>query len=324
MKEVILKAVGGEGVVLTETIQSLWSGYGSLDRYTVIGGDVESVIVKHIKLPTQSTGFSHPRGWNTDVSHLRKLRSYEVETRWYRDWASRCGVDCRVPKNLALEQSDNEFLIVLEDLDAAGYHSRPSQVSAIEITACLVWLANFHATFLQIKPQGLWEVGTYWHLATRPDELDLMEGGGLKDVAKLLDEKLSNAPFQTIVHGDAKLANFCFSADGMEVAAVDFQYVGGGCGMKDIAYFIGGCLDENDCEKMETELLDTYFGALKSALKIHQPDINASDVEAAWRPLYVVAWTDFYRFLKGWSPDHWKIHSYSERLAREVVKSLQD
>jgi len=40
--------------------------------------------------------------------------------------------------------------------------------------------------------------------------------------------------------------------------------------------------------------------------------------------LYSVAWTDFYRFLKGWSPGHWKIHSYSERLAHEVVSQLQD
>ncbi len=36
-----------------------------------------------------------------------------------------------------------------------------------------------------------------------------------------------------------------------------------------------------------------------------------------------IAWTDFYRFLKGWSPGHWKIHSYSERLAHKVVSHLQ-
>ena len=61
---------------------------------------------------------------------------------------------------------------------------------------------------------------------------------------------------------------------------------------------------------------------LKDALALFQPDINADEVEAAWRPLYSVAWTDFYRFLKGWSPGHWKIHGYSERLAHEVVSEL--
>ena len=31
----------------------------------------------------------------------------------------------------------------------------------------------------------------------------------------------------------------------------------------------------------------------------------------------------FYRFLKGWSPRHWKIHRYSERLAHQVIRRLQ-
>jgi len=55
---------------------------------------------------------------------------------------------------------------------------------------------------------------------------------------------------------------------------------------------------------------------------MYHPDIDAAAVETAWRPLYAVAWTDFYRFLKGWSPGHWKIHHYSERLANEVVSQL--
>ena len=323
MKEVILKATNAQDAFLAENIQSLWSGYGSLDRYSLMGGSTPSVIVKHVRLPDQSSG-QHPRGWNTNKSHLRKLRSYEVESLWYKHWAHRCGPDCRVAKTLNLQQSDNEFLIVLEDLDASGFPARPEQVSLVEITACLTWLANFHATFMQAKPEGLWEVGTYWHLATRPDELDVMEEGDLKRSAKTLDDVLSHASFQTVVHGDAKLANFCFSEDGKQVAAVDFQYVGGGCGMKDVAYFIGSCLDEDECEVMENELLDIYFKALKQALLIHQPQLDPLEVESEWRPLYAVAWTDFYRFLKGWSPSHWKIHSYSERLAQSVLKDLAD
>jgi hypothetical protein len=319
VKEVILKTTGADDAFLAETIQSLWSGYGSLDRYGLIGGNVGSVIVKHVRLPKQA---EHPRGWNTDKSHLRKLRSYEVESHWYKEWAHRCGEGCRVPKTIALQQQKGEFLIVLEDLDACGYPARVDQVTMKEITACLVWLANFHATFMEEQPVGLWNVGTYWHLATRPDEFDVMEEGELKQAASVLDKVLSDAPFQTIVHGDAKLANFCFSADGTEVAAVDFQYVGGGCGMKDVAYFIGSCLDEDDCEKLEEKLLSIYFDALKNALMINQPTIDPDRVEHAWRPLYAVAWTDFYRFLKGWSPGHWKIHRYSERLSQHVVNSL--
>ncbi len=137
---------------------------------------------------------------------------------------------------------------------------------------------------------------------------------------------LSGARHQTLVHGDAKLANSCFSPEGTSslsrVAAVDFQYVGGGCGMKDVAYFLGSCLDEAECEAREGELLDLYFDLLGSALGRLQPDVDAASVEREWRALFPVAWTDFHRFLKGWSPGHWKIHSYSERVAREVLAGL--
>ena len=316
LQNTILKTTNAAELFFVETIQSLWSGYGSIDRYGLVDSDLGSVIVKHVRLPDKT---QHPRGWNTDNSHQRKLRSYQVETAWYRDWAVRCGTDCRVPRRLALEQREGEFLMVMEDLDSSGYPRRLGQANQNQMITCLKWLANFHATFMKEKPHGLWKTGTYWHLKTRPDELKVMADSALKKAAYSIDQTLSNAPFQTIVHGDAKLANFCFSSNGTQVAAVDFQYVGGGCGMKDVAYFIGSCLDEHDCERLETILLDSYFDALNLALAVHQPEINAAAVEASWRPLYAVAWTDFYRFLQGWSPGHWKIHSYSERLANKVV-----
>ena len=50
--------------------------------------------------------------------------------------------------------------------------------------------------------------------------------------------------------------------------------------------------------------------------------IDLDALESDWRGLYPVAWTDFVRFLRGWSPGHWKIHRYSARLAREVLEAL--
>jgi aminoglycoside phosphotransferase (APT) family kinase protein len=205
------------------------------------------------------------------------------------------------------------------NLDAAGYGARRSRVTDVELRACLAWLAHFHATFMHQPATGLWEVGTYWHLATRPDELEVLEDGPLKRAAAAIDRRLSTSRFLTFVHGDAKLANFCFSPAGHRVAAVDFQYVGGGCGMKDVAYFISSCLDERESERQEQSLLDYYFGCLAEALAGAGVDVDVGALEADWRALYPVAWTDFYRFLKGWSPGHWKLHRYSERLAREVL-----
>lgn len=315
----ILAATGASSIEECDLIQSLWSGYGKLLRLHLKEGPVDSVIAKLIRMQAPD---HHPRGWNSNLSHQRKLKSYQVESQWYRDWSRRCGPSFRLPAFLAFEETNGEILLVLEDLDAAGYPVRPAKASREHINSCLDWLARFHANFMGARPDGLWKTGTYWHLETRSEELDALEDHKLRKAAPMLDQILNNARYQTLVHGDAKLANFCFSSSGTKVAAVDFQYVGGGCGIKDVAYFIGSCLDESSCEKQERELLGRYFRTFRLALETHHPQINPDLVEAEWRSLYPVAWTDFHRFLKGWSPGHWKINSYSERLAREVLATL--
>ena len=55
----------------------------------------------------------------------------------------------------------------------------------------------------------------------------------------------------------------------------------------------------------------------------HHPGIDVAELEEEWRRLFAVAWADFHRFLMGWSPGHWKINSYSERLVERVIKDLQ-
>jgi len=256
----------------------------------------------------------HPKGWNSDIGHLRKLKSYQVETNWYTNYSKQS--TARLPNCFFIEQTNDEVLIVLEDLDLAGYSIRKQNVNWQEIKTCLQWLAEFHASYLGQEPQGLWDIGTYWHLETRPQELAVLSDISLKEAAPLIDQKLNNCTFKTFVHGDAKLANFCFS-ENQEVAGVDFQYVGSGCGIKDVAYFIGSCLQENDCERLETKILDTYFNYLHRAL-----GKKNELLEKEWRSLYHLAWADFYRFLKGWSPGHWKINSYSERITKDIIKSL--
>jgi len=317
--EMTRKTTGASEVFKIAVIQNLWSGYGEIIRYGLKGCDRKSVVVKHVRLPDQN---HHPQGWNSDRSHQRKIKSYQVETAWYGKWSKFCDETCRIPHSLAYEAKGNEVLMVLEDLDDSGYPERKNSVSMAELKVCLTWLANFHATFMNKKPVDLWDIGCYWHLGTRPDELQALADKALKKAALQIDQKLQQSRFQSIVHGDAKLANFCFSHDGKNVAAVDFQYVGGGCGMKDVAYFIGSCLYEDDCERLEAELLDFYFSQLKSALTVKKIPVNPEQLERDWRALYPVAWTDFHRFIKGWSPGHWKIHSYSERIAREVIAQL--
>jgi len=319
VESMVLQATAAHEIVDAQVVQRLWSGYGQILRCQLSGGPQPSVIVKHVRWPDDR---HHPRGWSSDRSHERKVQSYRIETTWYRRYAHKCPDQCRVPHAAALETRGDQVILVLEDLDTAGFPGRRQQVGEAELDACLCWLANFHATFMGWRPEGLWSTGTYWHLATRPDELDALPNGPLKDAAAAIDRQLTNSPFQTFVHGDAKLANFCFDPDGQRAAAVDFQYVGGGCGMKDVAYFISSCLDEDECERLAPDILDRYFRQLRDALERSGKRLDFAALEKNWRALYPVAWTDFHRFLQGWSPGHWKLHRYSERLAHEVLDAV--
>lgn len=316
-EELILKSCGATSLHLGVKIQTLWSGYGEIVRVHLEGSERPSVVVKHVQFPAET---DHPRGWNTDLSHTRKVRSYQVETHWYQNYNT--DQSCRVPVCLASCSHGNEMLIVLEDLDVAGYDQRRTSIGNKEMEACLSWLAHFHALFLGRDPDGLWPVGTYWHLDTRPDELEAMDDPDLKSAAGSIDKILSDCRFKTIVHGDAKLANFCFSKTGKEVAAVDFQYVGGGCGMKDVVYFMGSCMEERECEKKAPALLDYYFRELEKALD--KKDVDFAALEEEWREMFAFAWTDFHRFLLGWMPDHWKINRYSKKLTKEVLLKLKN
>jgi len=310
-KSFILELTGASALTVREVIQELWSGYGKIIRVELEKASIPSVVVKLVEIPATT---KHPRGWNTEIGHERKLKSYRVETNWYRNYSKMSGA--RLPECLGIEEHNGSTLMVLEDLDAAGFPLRKKSLSWPQMKQCLKWLAKFHASYMGVQPEGLWQLGTYWHLATRPQEWEALKDQKLKEAAPLIDAKLNGCSYQTLVHGDAKLANFCFSEEG-DVAAVDFQYVGGGCGMKDLAYFVGSCLNENECARLESQILDGYFGFLQEAL----PERNEA-LEEEWRSLYYLAWADFHRFMKGWSPGHWKINSYSERVTREAIASL--
>lgn len=315
----ILNCTGAKAIHDTTQVQTLWSGYGTIKRYYLEGGKHSSVIVKHIELPKSD---NHPRGWNTDLSHQRKVKSYAIESNWYKHYASLTNPNCKVPQLLYEEAGENTRLLIMEDLNALGFPIRrtPETVSLLAAKNCLSWLAHFHAKFMQVQPKRLWEIGTYWYLDTRPDELAKMNNKSLQKAASAIDQMLNKATYQTLVHGDAKLANFCFSMDN-QVAAVDFQYVGRGCGIKDVAYFISSCFTEEACERFEEELLNHYFNVLESAMD-DQHDFQF--VKREWSALYKYAWADLYRFLDGWSDGHWKMHGYSKRLTKSVLKELNN
>jgi hypothetical protein len=321
----ILEVSGAASIQSIEPVQTLWSGYGEIARVHLVGSDTPSLIVKWVDPPV---AVDHPRGWSTNRSHQRKLRSYQVESRWYTGFSDRLDERCRVARCFHATAKDNQHLFLLEDLDAVGFAGRRSRLDKTGVQSVLTWLAHFHATFIGCEPDGLWPVGTYWHLETRPDELAAIDGSQvIKQFAGLFDQALSTCAIQTLVHGDAKVANFCFLKDALghgQVAGVDFQYVGGGCGMKDVAYLLGSCLSEDECDRDAETHLDFYFTKLSKALSDNPSSKHTgTQVESAWRPLYPIAWADFHRFLLGWCPGHQKLHAYTHRMTEDAIKLLK-
>ena len=78
-KSIILQRTGASSLFEKKMIQELWSGYGKIMRVGLEHAAVESVVVKHVQLPLSK---NHPRGWNTDLGHQRKVKSYQVEAAW--------------------------------------------------------------------------------------------------------------------------------------------------------------------------------------------------------------------------------------------------
>ena len=307
ISDVLFKGFPNQQFKWVETIQDLWSGYGSIQRWA---SNESCVIVKHIKFPTERM---HSRGWNSEFGHLRKVRSYEVERYWYSHYAKYC--PAKLPKLLFKDEKNGEQFLVLEDLNSTGFAQRVVHPSFKQINYCLDWMAQFHAYFLESSNDGLWDEGTYWNLDSRPEEFENMQKGNLKNYASVIDYKLRNARYQTIVHGDAKMANFCFSKTD-SVAAVDFQYVGRGCGIKDVIYFLSSIQDDELIQNYD-HFVNYYFEKLGCYI-----GRKNNKLEKEWRGLYKFAWADFNRFLKGWSPGHWKINSYVEEITDEAINEI--
>jgi len=318
----ILTLLKAKKVLKEEVIQNLWSDFGKIIRLHLESEKYPTAVLKFINPPKI---FNHPCGWNTTTSHHRKLKSYTYEDNFYKFFSSICNKDnhSAVPKHLGTIKTESTSWLILEDLNRKGFNQTKQTIGLREAKFFINWLANFHAKFFNIKSNKLWKVGTYWHLETRKEEFKNIKNEKLKNIAVEINNKLNNSKYKTFVHGDAKLANFLFSDKLNSVAAVDFQYVGIGCGMKDLAYFTGGIFNEDQCRKYEDEILDYYFTILKKALNKKSHQINFPDLESEWRGLYPFAWADFYRFLLGWQPDHWKINKYGLDMIDIVASKIK-
>lgn len=274
----VCACTGATTATRLDRIQVLWQGYGEVFRVALTDGPVPTVVVKWVRPPP--------------AAHPRKLRSYEVEAHWYTHFAQRLPPEAPGAACWGTYVDAHQRIIVLDDLHAKGRTRGPYRLPRHQRRQVLAWLAAFHATHYGVPPTGLWPIGTYWHLGTRQAELRAMTDHRLRAEAPALDAALNQSPHQTLVHGDAKPSNFLFSAE-CAATAVDFQYVGGGVGVKDVAYFLYEDVTGSDYDAD----VNYYFDRLRYFLPTH---VDAASIERDWRSLLPIAERDFRRFLNGW------------------------
>ena len=113
----------GRSVRVGDRVQSLWDGYGEIRRLSLDG---RPAIAKLVAPPHRD-----------DVSHRRKLRSYEIETAWY---AQPAPDRPRMPVFYGASTDGNERIVVLEDLHAAGFQRTLSAHDPRQLDAALLAL----------------------------------------------------------------------------------------------------------------------------------------------------------------------------------------
>ena len=261
--DVVVSDIGAGAGVLAETLRC---------RLVRHGGDAEAVPATVIvKLPT------------TDPKILRISRMqsfYKREYDYYRHLAPDAPV--RSPRLLygAWEDRGHRFVLVLEDLAGMRPGDHFAGATPDQARCAIRALARLH--------------GRYWNDVGRPPLSDRFDTTGWKvrpllqilylaflvptlerfggffsgemrrtaeaygpRVADHVAGIASSAPL-TFIHGDYRLDNLFFGAGPEDIALIDWQVSGLGCGLYDVAFFLGASVTVEVRREIERDALQEY------------------------------------------------------------------
>ena len=304
-------------------LTTLWAGYGAIYELKVQqqqGKQTQNLIIKDV-VPRTDSG----------VSHERKLRSYQVEAAFYQKVAPELlesGLAIATPllAESNLTNSGGSMHLVLTDLRDAFPIAGNRSMDLPHSKAALSFLAHLHASHWQQPiPIELWENGTFLELSTRQEELAAIEPEwrDLQRAAQMISDELAHSKFATLVHGDFKGANILFSSTTnkggeLTAAAYDFQYCGGGDGMKDVAYLLVSTVQGKVLDLHENELLRHYHDQLTRRL----PQAAAAEYTfEIMQQRFHLAVCDLSRFMSGWG--WWGNTNWAASRCRQVLKTIQ-
>jgi aminoglycoside/choline kinase family phosphotransferase len=207
---------------------------------------------------------------------------YEREVSFYQLLAS--NVSIRTPQCFfaGRDEKDN-FLLILEDLTPAALIDQFGGINVEVARHGLDALAGLHGPThaLDDLHSSSWLRGVSEELAplyasVLPglfdqflDRYDERLDDELRTLVTTLRERLAQfsnyaTPHPCVTHGDFRTDNLLIDAcDGaVPLAVVDWQTVGVGSPLLDVAYFLTTSLSPDDCVRHETELIDYYLDAM--------------------------------------------------------------
>jgi Ecdysteroid kinase-like family len=209
------------------------------------------------------------------------LGIYEREVRFYRELAPRIG-GALAGCHLAVIDDEGWFTLVLEDIAPAEQGDQIAGCSVERARLAIAELARLHAPVFADPQLG----ATPWlnqenrlgqavmsqllpaFLERYGDRVEREHQEVCRRFVASLDGWFADRkpPFG-LVHGDYRLDNMLFGGEGCArgFVAVDWQTVGWGPVMTDLAYFIGGSLLPADRRAHEQALVAEYHSALAAA-----------------------------------------------------------
>jgi hypothetical protein len=232
-------------------------------------GDRRTVVVKYAR---------------RDVQSAMAGMAYAKEVAFYTELGDRVAVRTPACLYAAIAADEPRFVLVLEDMGDArpGDQIAGCPVDAAE--AALVNLAGLHGpTWCDADLGARGWLGRDSVLTAEfmapvlgaaadafaerfGGELDANEAAVLDASRELLaDWMFDDGDRFAVVHGDYRLDNLLFDvADPARVTAVDWQTTAAGPPGRDVAFFLGTCLDVDDRRRHERDLVAAYHRALSA------------------------------------------------------------
>jgi hypothetical protein len=208
---------------------------------------------------------------------------YEKELFWYENLRTKSLINC--PRCYAswFAPDTGEFQLLLQDCAPAQQGDQLLGASVEQVMAGVKELAYLHAPFIgdaKLANHPLFQkdkamkdirIGLYeqfWpafkqRYQGRIDANILAMG----DVVAQHYVQLENREpvLSTLVHGDFRLDNLLYAGENDRPYVLDWQTMGIGCPMKDLAYFIGTSLaDPKERADRELDIVGCYFDTLQA------------------------------------------------------------